>query len=879
MRLSHKIYLYFGTFIFIVILMLVIINYLVLERALHQNAKKEVKKIVESVNTAASKVLDSSIRNYMRGVLEQDFIVLEELYQQSQTGTLTEKQAKDAFQEHVLGQVIGTSGYIVALRPEDSKIWIDIHPHVRGTDCAFNQGCQEWVAQRNGYNSYEWKNPNDETKRQKVGYFKYFEPWNWIVGTTSYRDELIELVKIDDLKEIIEPFKILDKGYFYVIDRNYTMLIHPELEGKNVYHSQNEKGVYIAREVRKNIDDFYYYSWRNPSENKELEKFTYTKILKDLDWYICASGYLDDITAPIKKLLYIRLAFIALVAVILLVITMIVSRSLTRPLNSLIHGLNSFHRDKKVFKMGFKSVQELDSVGHAIETMTKNLLVAENEKQSILDQLDSIINSMPSMLIGVDIEGRVTLWNNKAAEYFGLSQAGALGKSVSEVMAEFKDELAPIKKSIDSQTYYSSLCSITTPESITKHFEVTFFPLQFSMKSAVIRLDDISDRVMMEESLTQAQKMESLGTLAGGIAHDFNNILSAIYGYAELVQRKLEPGTSSYEMQSQLLKAADRARGLVEQILLFSRQTEHRKQLVEPHLIFKEALKLLRSSIPKTIEIQHNISKSCGSILADPTQIHQIIMNLCTNSYHAMRHEGGTLSVTLSEVGLSEGEITSRTLEIEPGNYLKLVVSDTGHGMEQETLAKVFDPFFTTKATGEGTGLGLSVVHGIVTSSKGHITVNSEVGSGTTVEILLPLADSQENLVAMQEEDSLPKGSEHILLVDDEESILDTTRMMLVNLGYQVTNISSGVQALDLFQATPGTFDLIITDMTMPQMTGLELTRNIFSIRPEVPVIMCTGFSELINKEQAYSIGIKGFLTKPVLSGILARTVRDALDN
>ncbi len=877
MKLSHKVFLYFGTFIFFVVLFLVGVNYLVLSKVLHKKTQEEVKEIVESVSVASTTVLDSSIRSYLRGVVEQDFKVLERFYRESQNGILTEQQAKDAFQVYVLDHVIGESGYIVALRPEDKKIWIDIHPHVRGIDCSFNQGCQEWVTQKNGYNTYEWQNPNDKKSRQKVGYFQYFEPWNWIVGATSYKDEFTKLVKIDTLRELIEPFKILENGYFFVMDDKFKMLIHPELQGQYGYNIKNEEGVYVSQEAAQNLNNFYYYNWKSPSSKTGKEKFVYTTLLKDFNWYICASGYLDDITAPIRGILYIRLAFIAVVAIVLSLITFFLSRSLTRPLNWIIKGLNDFHLKGKMFKMSFRSVHELDSVGYAIESMTENIIVAEKDKQIILDELDSIINSMPSILIGVGKDSNVTFWNNKATESFGLSSKEAIGTPIKAVLADFRDELAPIQQSIDSQVFYSHNCEIIKEDGSINYFDVTFYPLLAGTPSSVIRIDDISERVIMEKSLMQGQKMESLGTLAGGIAHDFNNILAAIYGYAEMIKTKLEPGSPAIRMQQQLIKAADRAKGLVNQILLFSRHTEHEKKPVEPHLIIKEVLKFVRPSIPVTIDIEQDIPGSCGTILADATQVHQIMMNLCTNAYHSMRKKGGTLSVSLSAVKLSKADIALSELDLGPGNYVKLEVADTGSGIDPVTLTKVFDPFFTTKVTGEGTGLGLSVVHGIVKNYQGDIKIESELGRGTNIQVFFPKFEVTGDTFEVQADVSLFKGNEHILLVDDEEQVLDINRMLLEELGYKVTIISSAVKALELFQSNPSIFDLVITDMTMPQMTGLELTKQMFAIRPGIPVIMCTGFSELISKEQAHAIGIKAFLYKPVQGNDLAKAIREAM--
>jgi PAS domain S-box-containing protein len=381
----------------------------------------------------------------------------------------------------------------------------------------------------------------------------------------------------------------------------------------------------------------------------------------------------------------------------------------------------------------------------------------------------------------------------------------------------------------------------------------------------------------LEKQLQQTQKMESIGTLAGGIAHDFNNILSSIFGYAEMVQDDLEPGGDAYDMQEQVLKAAGRAKDLVQQILLFSRQTDQERMPLRPDLIIKEALKLLRSSIPTTIEIKQYIPADCGCILADSTQIHQVIMNLCTNAYHAMREKGGVLSVSLSKTEIHEADISFNTLEVDPGNYIKLEVADTGHGIDQLTLEKIFNPYFTTKPKGEGTGLGLAVVHGIVKSWGGCIKVYSEPGKGTTIHIYLPRLDSEADGLEKRKDRALPKGKERILFVDDEDAVLHMTLRVLENLGYQVTAFTDSHKALKAFQAQPNDFDLLITDMTMPHITGLELSKQVFTIRPEMPVIICTGFSELISEEQAYALGIKGYLAKPVLRADLANTIRNVL--
>ena len=382
------------------------------------------------------------------------------------------------------------------------------------------------------------------------------------------------------------------------------------------------------------------------------------------------------------------------------------------------------------------------------------------------------------------------------------------------------------------------------------------------------------EKLTLESQLRQAQKMEAIGTLAGGIAHDFNNILSIIFGYNELAMEEKDPKTRRHHLE-ELERGAKRAKELVAQILAFSRKAEQQMQPLQVSLIIKEALKMLRSSIPTTIEIRQNIA-SDGLVLADPTQIHQIIMNLCTNAYHAMRETGGTLAVSLDEVAIGPEEYGYAGLA--PGNYLKLAVSDTGCGIEPKIVEKIFEPYFTTKKIGEGTGMGLAVVHGIVKSHHGHITVYSEPGKGTSIHVYLPLtAEEAATLPEKTEPTELSGKGERILLVDDEEQIGAAVSALLSKNGYQVTTFTDGLQALAEFQHKPEHFDLVITDMTMPSINGAELAQKIMALRPEIPVILCTGQSELINREKAFAMGIRDYLTKPLLTEPLLVAVKTAL--
>jgi len=385
----------------------------------------------------------------------------------------------------------------------------------------------------------------------------------------------------------------------------------------------------------------------------------------------------------------------------------------------------------------------------------------------------------------------------------------------------------------------------------------------------------IEDNQLLEQQLLQAQKMEAIGTLAGGIAHDFNNILSAIMGFTELTINDIREDEYLTDNLNEVLVACGRARDLIGQILTFSRRSKTELHPIPLTLVAKEIAKLLRATLPATIEIRQNFASN-RLIMADATQIHQLIMNLCTNASHAMQKSGGILSLFIMEYDLDETAI-SHLPELQPGRHLKLIVSDTGHGIPENILKRIFDPFFTTKKKEEGTGLGLSVVHGIVKSQNGAIRVESQEGIGTTFTLYFPIVEHGE-MKLEQIKTQLTGGSEHILIVDDEPAIVKVESKMLERLGYKVTTQTSSVNALDIFKNYPDQFDLVLTDLTMPYLTGEKLAAQIIKLRPDIPIILCTGFSTSNTTKEILASGITTIIKKPIVAQKLAETIRQVLD-
>jgi len=380
----------------------------------------------------------------------------------------------------------------------------------------------------------------------------------------------------------------------------------------------------------------------------------------------------------------------------------------------------------------------------------------------------------------------------------------------------------------------------------------------------------------LEKQLRQAQKMEVIGTLASGIAHDFNNILSIIMGYIELsLDSRIDVETLRQNLK-QMLNASHRAKDLVQQILTFSRRGEKERGPVKVAPLIKEVIKLIRATLPSTIEIRQDINESDYIVLAEPTQLHQVLMNLCTNAAQAMHENGGILEIILSDLNRDIESISEEPAA--PSPYLRLTVRDTGQGITSEIKEQIFEPFFTTKKNGEGTGMGLAVVKGIVKNHDGEISVESTPGKGTSFHLFLPLWHEETGRIGEKKEKNIPHGREQVLLVEDEKVLLNLVARMLEQLGYKVIPRSSAVEALETFHTSPESFDVIITDLTMPGMTGIQLACELIKIKPELPIIICTGYHDGINREQLRDLGMQGFIMKPYSTEKLSTTIREVLD-
>ncbi len=497
------------------------------------------------------------------------------------------------------------------------------------------------------------------------------------------------------------------------------------------------------------------------------------------------------------------------------------------------------------------------------------------------DEWERTFNTMPEVITILDKDYRILRCNRATCQLLGVSEEEIVGQLCHERLWGESEPcpFCPARQTLnDFRTHQEEFAH----ESHHKTFLVSTTPLfddSGEVETIIHIAKDITELKEIEAKYHHAQKMEAIGTLAGGIAHDFNNILSAILGYAELIQADLLESDRSTADIAQVIQAGKRAADLVRQILTFSRQTEQQRQPLRLQAIVKEVIKLLRPSLPATVTIRQDIDDGCGEVLADASQVHQIVMNLCTNAYQAMREKGGVLVLSLARRTIAR-ESSGPRQGLAAGDFVVLTVSDTGCGMDQETQARIFDPYFSTKKAIGGSGLGLAVVHGIVTACGGQIQVTSEPGQGATFTVYLPVLRGEvaAGLAPDSGEQELPRGTERILLVDDERMIVNLNQRLLESLGYRVTAVSDSTVALTIFTEQPTAFDLVFTDLSMPGMDGIELSRQLLARRTDLPIILCSGYGDTPEIAAAKGMGIREFANKPILKQTLAAVVRKALD-
>lgn len=634
------------------------------------------------------------------------------------------------------------------------------------------------------------------------------------------------IIRIDYLIKSLSSIRAGNSGYLFMVNSEGLVIIHPRRDYILKENLASHPGMTVIREQmlgkRSGTENYIY------NGIKKIAGFAPVDIT---GWSLGVTQNRDEIMAPAKSLL----DFIVISSVIFFVAAMtaiyFISRKISTPVEKSLEIFNQviLHTSETVVYIG--TDRKIIRINSAVEKLTG---YSEHE----------IIGTVPVF---------ANTNNISADEIWDTLNEGRAWSGRLVVIAKNGEQL--------------TIESIVLPVLDEKGKIYIFIEIG----------RDITKELVTEQRLKDARRMESIGILAGGIAHDFNNILAGIFGYAEITLMNLSSPERVQGNIREILNASQRARDLVNQILAFSRKTETELRPVKPKNIIKEALSFLRASIPSAIEIQDSIS-SDSVIMGDPSQLHQVIVNIFTNAAYSMKSASGLISVTMYDMDVDR-EYTIKHPGLKPGKHVMIKISDTGCGMDSYTMEHIFDPFFTTKPPGEGTGLGLSVVHGIIKNLKGVVTVYSEPGKGTVFNIIIPAIVSGGLETESVEIEKYIGGTERVFLVDDETMIIDSIRTILSNLGYTVTSFSDGRHALEYFRKNPLDFDVVITDYTMPSISGIELTRNIKSVRGDIPVILNSGYVDKKLEEEALEAGVTLFIKKPVMTGELAVLLRKILDN
>ncbi len=609
---------------------------------------------------------------------------------------------------------------------------------------------------------------------------------------------------------------------------------------------------------------------------------------------VCIRSDLREQTALLRQQVIIGLAIFVLVGVFAYLLAAGLRKSISAPLADLV-GVATAVAAEHDFSVRARETGRRDELGLLVSAFndmlekiaTGNAVLREQETR-----FRQIAEASPEALVVLDGDERVVYMNSKFVELFGYTR-----EDIPDVEAWWpraypdptyrentrRDWTARVEQAVAADVEVEPVERVVScKDGTTRNVLFRGAPLgdQF-----LVLLTDLTERVRSEkrqldlaERLRQAQKMEAIGTLAGGVAHDFNNILAAIFGYAELARQALPPDSPAHEDLAGVQQAGNRARDLVQQILMFSRARPQSRQLVDVGGVLHEALGLIRAAVPATITIEQAIDGDLPPVNADPTSLHQVVMNLCTNASQAMAATGGTLRVSARRLEFAEARRTCGLLA-EPGEYVVLEVGDTGPGLDPALVERIFEPYFTTKGVGDGTGMGLAVVHGIVSELQGRIELESRRGEGAVFRIFLPAHDRDAAPAEGAAADVGLEGHERVLFVDDEPAIVEAGTRLLAGLGYAVTPATSSADALAIFRADPDAFDVVVSDLTMPKMTGIELARELLALRPRLPIVLCSGYNVGISQQEAMGMGLRALAMKPLSRDALARLVREAVES
>ncbi len=873
-----------------------------------QIIKQEVNRVVGMISHEKEKS-EMLIKREIKSRVYEACAVAQNIYRQNKTA-----KTKAEIQKMILDALRPIRfehgrGYYFITRMDGVEMLFADKPEMEGSNLLDIQDARGRyvvkdsikIVKKSGEGFYEcyWTKPHSiGNDFKKITFIKRFKPLDCFIGTGLYVDDIERQIKTKLLRTI-SRIRFGKEGYIFVNRLNGDALVSngKVISGKKLWEAFNENPEKMKAIFEKehkaaltHDGDFIYYTFiKLTNPNKESPKASFIRGVPGLPWLVGAGVYLDDVETDIALMqnelnnqLKQTMFYFILIVVVIITLFFLFFNWLSRGLKNDFNLIVSFfkkaaHSDEEIDRESIKFV-ELDQMAEYANKMLADRKQIEQALRQSETKYRHLFENLYDVYYRTDDKGNFTLLSPSVERQFGFTPDELIGQNIKDfyVRPEKREEFLSILNrngyvdNFEAQLKRkdNSVVWVSTNAKLLKDEEGNAVGVEGMTR-------DVTYAKKLEDRIRQSQKMESIGTLAGGIAHDFNNILGIILGNTELALDDVPEWNPARQNLEEVRIAIFRAKNVIRQLLSFARKTTLEKKPTNIVPVVKESLRLIRSTIPTSIEIHQNIPEDIDTIMADPTQINQVLINLCTNASHAMP-DGGIIAITLGHKELEE-TTAAKHPELVPGRYVNLIVSDTGHGIPQEKIDRIFDPYFTTKEVDRGTGMGLAVVHGIVKEHNGLITVESEPGKGTIFSIFFPIVE-KEAVVEIDMNQKFPAGEERVLFVDDEESIVKMARKRLERLGYKVDATTNPIEALTLFRSQPDRFDLVITDLTMPKMTGDKLVGEILNLRPNIPIILCTGFSEKIDEKAAKAIGAVDYIEKPLNKRDFAIKVRKALD-
>ena len=1009
LRIAYKLFLsYSAVFVLAVILGSMVI-YSRVRNTIEFNIESELKNSTETILNMVQTSVAVSIKNHLRAMAEKNREIVEYFNGLYRQGLVTEEEAKSRAGAVLLNQTIGETGYIFVwdIRNAPQSIPLSVHPKIQGKDVAYVDFVQTGAKLKNGYMEYEWKNPGEDKARAKSMYLSYFEPWQWVVAASSYREEFNKLVNVDDFRDSIMSLRFGKTGYPYVIDTKGNIIIHPHLKG-NLYDLMDAQGRLFIKEICTQKNGKIIYPWKDPEQKAFREKLVIFNYIPEYDWIVASSCNLDEIYAPLQTVRNIIIVLVLAALLLGILISFRISSSITKPLQNLTKRFSSGAKGDLSVRMESQSMDEVGQLAHyfndfmdRLEGYSKNLeseiserKQAEQALRESEEKYRTILDNIEDGYFEVDINGNFNFFNNSVCRITGYSKTELIGmnhrqytdkenaEKVLEVFNRVYTTGEPArafdwefirkdgtKRHVDASVslirnaeglpigfrgiardvtkrkraeealresekryrtvleanpdpvivydmngkvlYFNPAFTIlfgwtleehlgkkmdlfvpeeNLPETLemiekvkcgdsftnleTRRYTLDGETIDISMSAAiwhdragvpegsVITLRDITEQKKLQAQLQHAQKMESIGTIASGVAHNFRNVLAGISVNNQLIQMKYPDKKKLIDITDRINNSVKRGSQLVSELTQFSRkQSTKNFRIMNLAEVIKDTYDLVSKSFDKLIDIRIDLPDSLP-VMGDSSSLSQVMMNLCTNARDAMP-EGGVLSIKARQ----------------KGKQAEIIISDTGHGMDKETLKKCFDPFYSTKEVDKGTGLGLSTSYGIVREHDGDIHAYSELNKGTTFKLYFPMSIADEDRKHKDGPEILRGKGEKILIVDDEIEVLGPMEEMLEGLGYRAKSSSSGKEAIERFASWRP--HAVCLDRNMPGMDGITCAGKIIELDPAAKIILISGYDKQGPNGIDYKTGdyVKGYLTKPIDIVQLSRILGRLFDN